>query len=191
MKLVLTLLIAFTFFAPTGNISMFGIKINDTRESLANIKLEIVAKDKDMVKYKTENGNDFSVTFDNDKVVYMENDWLQDVNSRLPLFSDFTFGKTTLKDIRSKFSTNGFTFKSRGYFKTETDLIMFNCFEIDSKKNEVLVTITKVSLKEDVNEETVASKLKLVALIIADEEYLDRTWGKNKVFDTNYKKIKP
>jgi hypothetical protein len=191
MKTVLTLLIAFTFFAPTGHISMLGIKIIDTKESLANIKLEIVAKDKDMVKYKTENSNDFSVTLDNDKVVYMENDWLQDVNSRLPLFSDFTFGKTTLKDIRSKFSTNGFTFKNRGYFKTETDLIMFNCFEFDSKNNEVLIAITKISLKEDVTEETVASKLKLEALIIADAEYLDRTWGKDKVFDTNYKKIKP
>src|SRR6266542_6174143 len=145
MKSVLTLLIAFAFFVPTEDISMFGIKINDSRKSLDNLKLKIVAKDENMIKYSTEKGNDFSVTFDKGKVVYMENDWLQNVKSREPLFSDFSFGQTTLKDIRGKFSTNGFTYKSRGAFTTETDLIEFNCFEFDSKNNEVLVVITKVS----------------------------------------------
>lgn len=170
---------------------MFGIRINDSRKSLDNLKLKVVAKDERMIKYSTENGNDFSVTFDKGKVVYMENDWLQDPKSRQPLFSAFSFGQTTLKDIRSKFSTNGFTYKSRGSFKTDTHLIMFNCFEFDSKNNEILVTITKISLNEDVTEENVASKLKLDALIIADKAYLDKTWGKDKVFDKNYKKINP
>jgi hypothetical protein len=191
MKSILTLFIAFAFLVPTGDISMFGIKINDSQKSLDTIKLKVIAKDENMIKYSTENGNDLSVTFDKNKVVYMENDWLQDVKSRQPLFSDFSFGQTTLKDIRSKFSTNGFTYKSRSSFKTDTHLIMFNCFEFDSKNNEILVTITKISLDEDVTEENVASKLKLDALIIADKAYLDKTWGKDKVFDKNYKKIKP
>jgi len=190
MKSILVLSVILALFLPTGNISMFGVKINDSLKSLENLKLKIVARDENMIKYSTENGNDFSVTFENGKVIYMENDWLHELNSKQPLFSDFLFGQTTLKDIRSKFSTNGFAYKSRGAFTTETDLIEFNCFEIDSKNNEVLVTITKVSLKENVTEETVASKLKLDALIIADKAYLDRTWGKDKVFDKNYKKIK-
>jgi hypothetical protein len=180
-----------TFIVPTGEISMLGIKINDSKKSVENLTLEIVSNEKDMVKYKTENGNDFSVTFDKDKVVYMENDWLQDAKSRKPLFSEFSFGQTTLKDIRSKFSTNGFTYKSRSAFRTDTHLIMFNCFEFDSKNNEILVTITKISLDEEVTEENVASKLKLDALIIADKAYLDKTWGKDKVYDKNYKKIQP
>jgi len=29
------------------------------------------------------------------------------------------------------------------------------------------------------------------AIIIASKDYLDKTWGKKKVFDSNYKKIKP
>jgi len=190
MKSILVLSVILALFLPTGNISMFGVKINDSLKSLENLKLKIVARDENMIKYSTENGNDFSVTFENGKVIYMENDWLHELNSKQPLFSDFLFGQTTLKDIRTKFSTNGFAYKSRGAFTTETDLIEFNCFEIDSKNNEVLVTITKVSLKENVTEETVASKLKLDALIIADKAYLDRTWGKDKVFDKNYKKIK-
>lgn len=189
MKLF-TLLITIILFIPTTEISMVGIKINDSKKTVDKLKLEIVVQEDDMIKYKTENGNDFSVTLERNKVVYMENDWLQDNNSRKPLFSDFSFGVTTLKDIRTKFSTNGFTYKTRGYFKTKTDLIMFNCFEFDSKNNEVLVAITKISLKEDVSEENVASKLKLDALIIADKTYLDKTWGSEKVFDPNYKKIR-
>ena len=169
---------------------MLGVKINDTQNAIDQLKLEKVAQEGNMVKYSTENDNDFSVTIVNDKVVYMENDWLQDVKSRQPLYSDFSFGETTLKDIRNKFGTNGFTYKSRLAFTTKTDLVQFNCFEFDSPNHEVLVTITKVSLKENVLE-NIAEKLKLDALIIADKNYLDKTWGQDKVFDKNYKKIKP
>ncbi|HMG15229.1 MAG TPA: hypothetical protein VK590_07285 [Saprospiraceae bacterium] len=191
MRSAITFLISFIFLIPTGDISMLGIKINHTRKSLDSLKLEIVANENNMIKYTTNNGNDFSVTIENNKVVYMENDWLQDPKGEKPLFSDFVFGQTTLKDIRKKFSTNGFTYRSRGAFTTKNDLIEFNCFEFDSSNNEVLVTITKVSLKEDVTEKTIAAKLKLDALIIADKSYLDRTWGEEKVYDENYKKIKP
>ena len=91
-----------------GDISMMGVKINDSRESTHSIKLDIVARDSDMIKYRTANGNNLSITFENNKVVYMENDWLQDTSGREPLFSNFLFGKTALKDIRSQFGTNGF-----------------------------------------------------------------------------------
>ena len=170
---------------------MLGIKINDNKNSLDKIKLKVEASEKDMIKYSTENGNDFSITLGKEKVVYMENDWLQDDKGRQPLYSDFQFGKTSLRDIRTKFATNGFAYSSRGAFSTATDLIEFNCFEFDSPNNEILVTITKVSLIADVTEENVADGLKLDALIIADKDYLDKTWGKKKTFDKNYKKIKP
>jgi len=170
---------------------MEGISIGDASSVCNRIKLDVVAKEQDMVKYKTANGNDFSLTFENGKVVYMENDWLQNDKSRKPLYSDFTFGQTSLKDIRNKFGTNGFTYKSRGAFTTETDLIEFNCFEFDSPGNEVLVIITKVALNASVTEKNVAEQLKLDAIIIADKNYLDNTWGKEKVFDKTYKKIKP
>ncbi len=190
MKLFI-LFIGIAFFISVGDISMSGIKINDSKASLSNLKLKLVANENNMAMYKTDNGNDFSITFDKGKVVYMENDWLQDIKSNKPLFSDFYFGQTTLKDIRNKFSTNGFMYKSRGALTTDTDLIEFNCFEFDSNNNEVLVTITKVSLKEHLTKDNISSKLKLDAIIIADKFYLDNVWGKEKVFDKNYKKIFP
>ena len=191
MKSLVTIILSVFFLFPAREISMLDIKINDTESALDNITLEVLAKEPQMTKFRTQDGNDFSVTTANGKVVYMENDWKQDLNSRQPLFSDFTFGLTTLKDIRNRCATNGFTYKSRSAFTTNTDLIMFNCFEFDSPNNEILVTITKVALNENLTAENLASKCKLDALIIADKSYLDKTWGNGKVLDRNYKKIQP
>lgn len=188
-KSMAILFLASSFLLPSGEISMYGVKINDSQKSLENVNLKRIAKEEKMQKFRTENGNDFSITVDKGKVVYMENDWLQDEKGVQPLFSDFKFGQTSLKAIRSKFSTNGFTYKSRGSFQTKTHLIMFNCFEFESENNEVLVTITKVALKGDITENNLASRAKLDALIIADKNYLDKTWGKDKSYDPQYKKI--
>jgi hypothetical protein len=66
---------------------------------------------------------------------------------------------------------------------------MFNCFELDSEKEEILVTITKIALKEEVTESNVASKLRLDAIILADKSYLDKIWGKEKTYDAKRKKV--
>ena len=185
---------AFTllFFTGFGGqpIAMMGIKINDAKTVLQNIKLKVVSSAEGMTKYSTANGNDFSLTVKNNKVVYMENDWRQNLSGETPLFSDFKFGKTSLKDIRKAFGTNGFTYERRGAYTTKTDLIEFNCFEFDSTNNEVLVIITKVPLSGQITEQNVGESLKLDAIIIAGEKYLDQIWGKAKTFDPNYKKIK-
>jgi hypothetical protein len=182
----LTLLLAFT----ATDIAMLNLKIGSPDADVKKLKLEVVANEEGMTKYRTENGNDFSVTTENGKVVFMENDWLQGVKGTQALVPGFTFGTTTLKDIRAKFGTNGFIHLNAGSTQTDTHLIMLNCFEFDSANNEVLVVITKVALNADVTEANVAEHLKLDALIIADKAYLDKIWGAEKSFDTNYKKIK-
>lgn len=172
------------------DISMFGLKIGDSQQSLSNIELKVVAKAKNIIKFKTENENDFSITCQKGKIVYMENDWLQDPEASQPLITDFQFGKTSLRDIRKKMGTNGFVYYNRRSLTTDKDLIQFNYFELDSPNNEILVTITKVPLNADVTEENVADHLKLDAIILADKTYCDETWGKSKAFDKQYKKIK-
>ncbi len=84
--------------------------------------------------------------------------------------------------------TNGFTYTQRNGLTTATDEIEFNCFEFDSPNNEVLVAITKVSLQDHLTEDNVADHLKLDALLISNKTYLDKTWGKEKVYDSNYKR---
>lgn len=190
MKILLTMIFLAMMLLPAGDISMLEIKIGDSQKSLDKIKLKVEVREGDMIKFKTDNHNDFSVTCQKGKVVYMENDWLQDIKARQPLFSDFEFGQTTLRDIRKKFGTNGFTYKSRGPFTTDKYLIEFNCFEFDSPNDEILITITKMLLTANVTENSVADSLKLDAIIIAKKSYLDGEWGKEKLYDRNYKKIK-
>lgn len=198
MKLFLILFtFLFSFINPNSDISMNGISIHDSETKLESIKLEVVASQKDKksstIKYKTENGNDFSITTKNGQVVYLENDWLQTVEGNKPLLSQFIFGETSLQDIRSYFGTNGFTFTKTAGFATDNALIEFNCFEIDSPNNEILVCVTKLQINKDVNDieyNTIAKYLKLDAIIIADNEYLEKLWGSQKSYDPNYKKVK-
>lgn len=191
MKFNLIILIYFLILFPKNSISMLGIELYDTRESVENLGLPIVAEEPGIVKYQTGNGNELSVTFENNKVVYMENDWLLEEEGKEPLFTEFTFGKTSIADIRNEFGSNGFTYSNRLFSSTSTHLVTFNCFEFDTDKNEVLVTITGVQIaeKDQVNENNISEKLKLLAIIIADKDYLDKIWGEEKAFDENYRKI--
>jgi hypothetical protein len=191
--LLLSLLLTGTAFSSaSSDISMLGIKIHENASALKNVKLEVVAKEKTMMKFRTANGNDFSVTTKNGKIVYMENDWLQGESGKTPLFSNFRFGETSLHDIRKAFGTNGFTHKNHEAFSTDKEVIEFNCFEIDSPNKEIFATVTTVPIAAKVNEENVADSLKLAAVILCDKAYLDEIWGKQKLYDSgNYKKIKP
>lgn len=189
MKTLLTFLVLSTIMLCT-DIAMLGIKIGAPESDLENLKLEEVARDPGMVKYRTANGNDFSVTTLDGKVVFMENDWLQDPAAKQALLPGFIFGETTLSDIRKRFGSNGFAFESGAFSRTETHLILFNCYEFDSGDKEILVVITKVSLDADVNEENLAHHAKLEALIVAAPNYLDEIWGAEKAYDPANKKIK-
>lgn len=181
MKSLLAFLLFTTILTTTSDISMLGIKLNDNRESVESLDLEVVGKEPDNIKYRTKDGNDLSITFVEGKVVYMENDWLQDSKSREPLFSDFSFGQTSLGDIRNKFKTNGFSHKNKMVHMTDDSIIDFSCFEFDSPNGEVLVVITVAPLTEDLTVENVHENLKLEAVIISNKEYLNKIWGEEKV----------
>lgn len=190
MKALLTILFI-SFISRQGNeISMHGIKINSSKSVLQKVDLKIDVSAENMTKYKTTNGNDLSVTTENGKVVYLENDWLHEKQGEKPLISNFIFGKTSLREIRKEFGTNGFTYPGRNDLITDTDIIEFNCFDLDSPNKEVIVMITKAHLKENLSEANLADHLKLEAIVLANKKYLNEIWGNKKVFDPNYKKIK-
>ena len=191
MKLAITVLAIFLFLVPTQEISMLGIKINDDATKIMDINLEVIGREINIIKYRTENGNDFSITYEYGKIVYMENDWSQEANGIQPLFSEFSFGQTTIEDIQNKFSSYGFFYKNRQVLEIDTGFIAFNCYEFDSENNEILVLISKLPLEGKASNGDFASKFTLDAVIIAKKEYLDRIWGADKSFYENYKKIKP
>jgi len=190
MKSLLAFFLFITILSSTSDISMLGIELYDSRESIEKLNLEVVGEKPGMIKYRTAGGNDFSITFDKGNVVYMENDWLQGSKSKEPLFTDFSFGKTTLEDIREKYKSNGFSHKNRMIQMTDDAIIDFSCFEFDSQKGEVLVVITVAPLTKDLTAGNIHENLKLEAVVIADKEYLNKIWGEEKVYSDDYKKIR-
>lgn len=192
MKPILTLFLFISFFFKS-DIAMVSVKINSPASALKKIKLKSISTEGPATKYQTENGNEFSVTVKNGKVVFMENDWQHEATGAKPLFSDFKFGETSLADIKKAFGTIGFNHVQRGSMITsDTGLISFNCYELDSPNNEVLVFVFMFPLaqKAQLTETNVEQKLKLSSIIISDKKYLDEIWGEEKAYDPNYKKIK-
>jgi hypothetical protein len=190
MKTVLSFIIVLSgvFFSGT-DIAMLGLKVNDPKGALKSIKLKAVSHEDETIKYRTQNGNDLSVTVDEDKIVMMENDRVPGAEGDEPLFSNFKFGKTSLADIRKACGSNGYTYDQRVNMTTDSELIEFNCFEFDSPNNEVLVTITKASLDQDLSGDKIPQSLKLDGIIIADAQFMEAIWGKRKHYASNYKKI--
>jgi hypothetical protein len=187
MKTFLFFLVAFG--AITGpDASMLGITINAPADY--SLALRVLNKQDNTTKYMTADGNHLSITTENGKVVFMENDWLHDKGGTTPLFTNFRFGETTLKEIRESLGTIGFTYSANAYLKSEINLTTINCFEFESPENVVLVAVTKAPIKSITNKDAVADFLKLDAVILADKKYLDNLWGRKKIFDPKYKKIK-
>jgi hypothetical protein len=169
--------------------SMHNIEIGDPISKLDKISLEKIAEAKYSIKYKTPNGNYFSITHHNGKIVFMENDWSDNEKGKIPLSSSFVFGKTSLQDIRTSFRSNGFIHNNVN-LATDEDVITFNCFGLNSLKDEVIVFITKaIKVEISKNKEKVDELLKLSSIIIAKSDYLDLIWGSKKTYDPKYKKI--
>ncbi|KGO93544.1 hypothetical protein [Flavobacterium subsaxonicum] len=170
--------------------SMNGIKIGSSEATVKKLTLKQVTHTEGMYKYRTDNGNDFSVTLEDGKVVYMENDWLQKPEGAQSLLPGLTFGKTTLRDIRQRFGSKGFVYAENQNMVTKTHLLEFTCYETTSLNNEVLVVVTKIPFSTTVGENTDVSRLlTLDAIVIAKADYLEFLWGAQKAYSTGYKKI--
>jgi hypothetical protein len=190
MKTLLALTAIITLFAVV-DASMLGIKIGNNEATLSKLKLKQIAKREGIIKYRTENNNDFVVTIEEGKVVYMENDWNQKTEANVALLPGFTFGQTSLKDIRKRFGNKGFVYAENQNYVTAEYLYEYHCFEIDSPQSEVLVVVTKIPFSTTVTENTdIAQKLKLDAIVLADADYLDFLWGAQKSYDKEYKKVR-
>ena len=190
MRTCLSFVLIFTgVFFSTPDISMMGLRINDPKTALKTIRLKVLSKEDETIRYRAENGNDFSITLDDGSIVFMENDRVPGAGGDEPLISNFRFGKTSLKDIRKAFGSNGYSYDERVNMTTDADLVEFNCFEFDSPNNEVMVTITKASLDQDLSGDKIPESLKLDGIIIADAKFMEDIWGKRKHYSTGYKKI--
>lgn len=148
-------------------------------------------------KWTFADGNALSVTADAEtgKVVYCEAEWGGQVGGSISDFPGFSYGKTTLTDIRKHFGSNGMAYAARGGVAATRDggVVFLNSWEVKSPYGQVATFVTKISPSRF----AAAKKSKngpgdfavLDSVILADPAYVDRIWGKEKTFDPTYSAI--
>lgn len=183
-----------------------GVRIGASSKSLHKLKLKQINRSGSgpikVTKWMLPNGNDLSVTYNSetDRIVYMEVDWCRKKSASSTGLAKKQFGTTSLGDIRKAFKSNGFTYTNKAFLVTPTEFVTFNAFELHNTPNIIAVFITSIS-QEDQNKiralqsekemsDEVSNAFKLVAIVLADEAYLDQIWGAKKVYDPVSRPIK-
>ncbi len=194
LLLFISLLLLSTCMGQLSKISMAGLCINDDEKILKDIKLPIVVSDVNMITYETVNKNELYVSLESGKIVSMENRQ-SDRNqfTKTLLFDNFVFRKTTLKEISDEFGSYGYKYKDSPFLNLGGTIYNFNCYEFETNSDVILIISTIVNpgkLHIDVLDENNSNKLTLYVVVLADKAKLEESWGKEKVFDKNYKKIK-
>jgi hypothetical protein len=180
-----------------------GIHVGESVSALDTLNLKPTAKTKigsmETVKYTLASGNELSVTYDGptNRIVYLECDWNRNSNSATRDLPEFIFGTTTLDEIRRTNGSNGFSYKSNAMFRADPELVTFNDYHIENEPGLVVAFVTVLNIPEfqerkgshELDADSIAKNLKLDAVIIAEESYLDRLWGNEKVYDKRAKPI--
>jgi len=195
MKINIFLIITIFFTnSGFGQTAMAGLSIGEDQRWINEVPLEVLVSELEYetprIKFITDNGNYLSITTQNGKVVYMENNWNQEVTGKESLIPNFIFGETSLKEIYKKFGTRGFIYTKQDALTIGNEKVFLNCFELSEEENVVLVVITKTSIDTKIDDDNSLSKLLLEALILSDSDYLDEYWGDEKSYSESYKKIK-
>ena len=183
--------------------SIAGLHVGEPASGLNKLNLKPTANDqtgpRESVKYTLANGNELSVTYENPPghIVYLECDWNRNPENAATDFPGFKFGVTTLEQIRIANGSNGFSYKSNAMNAAGGELFTFNAYRIKEKPGLVVVFVTALNIaelrrrrdKKEPGAEDVAKNLKLDAVILAEEAYLDGIWGTEKVSDKEPKPI--
>ncbi len=136
-------------------------------------------------KWTLPNGTAVSVTTDaaTGRIVFIEQDGTgRPTPSALP---SLTLDDTRLRDIRSRFGSNGFGYSSTGAFEQNGELLAANCYRL-AGTDAVLAVVTgqplgAIQAQGDAEPDTGLGMLH--AVILSDRRYLDRLWGPNELRD--------
>ncbi len=185
--------------------AFYGLKIGDTAEAVSNVQLPRVGLDgigtHRTLSWRMPNGNVLTSTYEGEKnrIVLLSVDWSYSHDSSETGLANFSFGVTSLDDIRERFNSNGFAYSRNIMSRRKEGITTYNAFEVDGSPSTVFVFETMISNDDKAkidalpDEEQALSKIgscfKLTGVTLADEAYLDAQWGKEKVFDANYHPI--
>jgi hypothetical protein len=179
--------------------SIFGFKVGDDLRVAAKAHPQPSVMDAlgsyAVVKWSLANGNAISVTAspETGSIVYVESDWGGDARNAVSEVPGLTFGQSNLADIRAKFGSNGFGFKSNVAQVSDKDLISINCYQVAGHENLVVAFVTRLPISsvpvENGQPKVDTGKGRLDAVILADLAYLQGLWGKDRLFDPAYRAI--
>lgn len=195
-------LLAVSSFAASAHAQSFkGISIGDNIEkahALGKPSAQEAGDYNSSMKWDLSDKNDLSITYQNSskRIVYMEYDWGGDrsVSGRSSGIADLIFGYTNLDVLRDHLASNGFVYKDHNVAETpDGGVEMFNCYEIKSSSHPTFCAISAISKDRaeqlNFNRTKIAGIARLDALILANPAYLDALWGKDKLYDPEYRPV--
>jgi hypothetical protein len=179
-----------------------GIRIGE--ESAAATRIagkpasRVAAGPQEEVRWRLPDGNKLALATDpeNGRIVYAEETWGGRLDGKTADFPGFTYGETTLADIRLHAENNGFAFVERLLDERPDGLRLFNSYEVEGSPGLVVTFVTRMSAKDtqglkgkqegiDINRAA-----KLDGIILGDARYLESIWGQAKLKGKNYKPIR-
>jgi hypothetical protein len=202
-KLTILFFAILSFPVGLASQAIAGLQIGDPSSAIDKLYLKPIAQasqdSMETRKFKLADGDELSVTFDSraDKIVYLERDWNKEPKNTPTEFRDFTFGVTTLENIRKANQNNGFAYQKSAMGKAGGRLFTLNAYGLIGKPGLIVVFATSFDIEQVRKElggrypsgDELARSFKLEGLILAQEVYLDEIWGTEKAYDKDYKPI--
>ncbi|WP_114948689.1 hypothetical protein [Microvirga calopogonii] len=196
---------AFGFLALTGGTqaqTLNGIRIGEEITTASRIAgkpiSKVAAGPHEEVRWRLSDGNKLALATEpgNGRIAYAEETWGGRLDGKPADFPGFTYGETTLADIRMHAENNGFAFVERLLDERSDGLRLFNAYEVEGSPGLVVTFVTKISTKDtqglkgkqqnvDINRAA-----KLDGIILGDARYLESIWGQAKLKGKNYKPIR-
>jgi hypothetical protein len=182
--------------------SLSGIRVGDMIVSAPRIAArQLPSRSGDLHeerRWKLPDGNRFAVVADPEtkRIVYAEKRWGGAANGKSADFPGFSYGETTLADIRAHAQNNGFAFKEHLVDVRLDGLALFNAYEVEGAPGVVVTFVTKLSRKDDEHLRNGKANVdinraaRLESIILADAGYLNSIWGDAKLRHKAYKPIR-
>jgi hypothetical protein len=165
--------------------SLWSVPVGGTASTLSHLG-PVSGEDKyrgmDVYRWMLSNGNQFTATVNPEgEIVYAESDWFGKSAETGCDLAGLKFGVTTLAELRKRFGSDGFTFRTRASgFRTEDGLAMMYSWEVDKV---VITFYTKINSQDlaqtqaEGSKESTADYAKLYAISMANAAYARREWG--------------
>jgi len=179
-----------------------GIRIGEELPPASSVGAKPIARvaagPHEEIRWKLPDGNRLALATDPErgKIVYAEEKWGGRPHGRPADFPGFTYGETTLADIRAHAENGGFAFAERLIDDKPDGVRLFNAYEVEGTPGLVVTFVTKMSrqdakrLQDKKERIDINRSARLESIILADAGYLDSIWGEQKLKGKAYKPIR-